>query len=337
MNKTQLLFHVAGSRNLGLGHIYRSLTIADLFPLSKEQIKFCCREEDYGYCKKIIGDIYQIDTYKEESFFEYLAENIPYCIVNDILETSENFMQNLKSLKIKIINFEDIGPGSKYADLAINELFDEPLNQFSNTVWGHKYYLLRQEFFSAKKHRFSDKVKSILITFGGTDQNNLTAKVLDDIWKICLEHQIEIKIVTGGGYFYKDDLEDKISFLQSQKLKITFEHHSGLISSIMEKCQLAITSNGRTIYELAHLNIPSIVFSHHERETTHLFAQQKNGFFPMGLYDKNSSENLTDLIPKLIIDRAFRSEAFNKIEKNLFSGNKIRVKNLLNSVLKMES
>jgi len=337
MNKTQLLFHVAGSRNLGLGHIYRSLTIADLFPLSKEQIKFCCREEDYGYCKKIIGDIYQIDTYKEESFFEYLAENIPYCIVNDILETSENFMQNLKSLKIKIINFEDIGPGSKYADLVINELFDEPLNQFSNTVWGHKYYLLRQEFFSAKKHRFSDKVKSILITFGGTDQNNLTAKVLDDIWKICLEHQIEIKIVTGGGYFYKDDLEDKISFLQSQKLKISFEHHSGLISSIMEKCQLAITSNGRTIYELAHLNIPSIVFSHHERETTHLFAQQKNGFFPMGLYDKNSSENLTDLIPKLIIDRAFRSEAFNKIEKNLFSGNKIRVKNLLNSVLKMES
>ena len=322
---------------MGLGHIYRSLTIADLFPLSKEQIKFCCREEDYGYCKKIIGDIYQIDTYKEESFFEYLAENIPYCIVNDILETSENFMLNLKSLKIKIINFEDIGPGSKYADLVINELFDEPLNQFSNTVWGHKYYLLRQEFFSAKKHRFSDKVKSILITFGGTDQNNLTAKVLDDIWKICLEHQIEIKIVTGGGYFYKDDLEDKISFLQSQKLKITFEHHSGLISSIMEKCQLAITSNGRTIYELAHLNIPSIVFSHHERETTHLFAQQKNGFFPMGLYDKNSSENLTDLIPKLIIDRAFRSEAFNKIEKNLFSGNKIRVKNLLNSVLKMES
>lgn len=337
MNKIQLLFHVAGSRALGLGHIYRSLTIADLYPLFKEQIKFCCREEDYGYCEKIIGDSYKIDTYKDEGFFEYIAENTPYCIVNDILETSESFMQNLKSLEIKIINFEDIGLGSQYADLVINELFDEPLNQFSNTVWGHKYYLLRQEFFNAKKHIFSDKVESILITFGGTDQNNLTARVLDDIWKICLAHQIEINIVTGGGYLYKDDLEDKISFLKSQKLKITFEHHSGLISSIMEKCQLAITSNGRTIYELAHLKIPSIVFSHHEREITHLFAQQNNGFFPLGLYDKNSSKNLTNLTSKLIRDRTFRSEAFNKIEKNLFSGNKIRVKNLLNSVLKRES
>ena len=50
-------------------------------------------------------------------------------------------MQNLKSLEIKIINFEDIGLGSKYADLVINELFDEPLNQFSNTVWGPTQYL----------------------------------------------------------------------------------------------------------------------------------------------------------------------------------------------------
>ena len=83
----------------------------------------------------------------------------------------------------------------------------------------------------------------------------------------------------------------------------------------MEKCQLAITANGRTIYELAHLNIPSLVFSHHVRETTHLFAHENNGFFPMGLYDESSSQNLIRLMLKLISDNNFRQEAFLKIEK----------------------
>lgn len=336
MSKKTLLFHVVGSHLVGLGHIYRSLTIAELFQSNKYEIRFCCSKSDYEYCLKIIEDKYPIDTYQDKAFFKYLERDVPYCVINDILETSEEFMQKIRSLGIKSINFEDIGAGSRFADLVINELFDEPLNDFSNTAWGHQYYLLRQEFFNATMHTFSNKVKSILITFGGTDQNNLTASVLDNIWKICLEHGVEINIVTGGGYLYIDSLKEKISLLRNQKLKINFVHHSGLISQIMERCQLAITANGRTIYELAYLNIPSLVFSHHERETTHLFAQRSNGFFPMGLYDEKSSKILCELVNKLISENSFRREAFNKIESNSFSGNKIRVINLLNNVLNKE-
>jgi hypothetical protein len=40
---------------------------------------------------------------------------------------------------------------------------------------------------------------------------------------------------------------------------------------------------------------------------------------------------------KLISDNNFRQEAFLKIEKNSFAGNKKRVLNLLNAVLKKES
>lgn len=339
MPQTKILFHVVGSHLVGLGHIYRSLTIADLLASQKYNMRFCCSEDDYEYCYKIIGEKYPIDTFQNGECLEYIKKNIPYCLVNDILDTTEDFMMEVQQLKIKSINFEDIGLGARFADLVINELFDEPLNNFLNTSWGHQYYLLRQEFFNAKIHSFTSPVESILITFGGTDQNNLTSKILDDICSICFDYKIEINIVTGGGYLYINELKEKISSLLVLKrgLKINYEHHSGHISNIMEKCQLAITANGRTIYELAHLNIPSLVFSHHVRETTHLFAHENNGFFPMGLYDESSSQNLIRLMLKLISDNNFRQEAFLKIEKNSFAGNKKRVLNLLNAVLKKES
>ena len=58
---------------------------------------------------------------------------------------------------------------------------------------------------------------------------------------------------------------------------------TGVISSIMEQCQLAIVSNGRTVYELAHMNIPSITIAHHIREETHKFASKENGFLPLSI------------------------------------------------------
>ena len=49
----------------------------------------------------------------------------------------------------------------------------------------------------------------------------------------------------------------------------------------MEKTPIAITSNGRTVYELAHMSIPGIVIPVNEREKTHEFACERNGFIPL--------------------------------------------------------
>ena len=49
----------------------------------------------------------------------------PDVIVNDILDTSTYYIKSLKKLKYKVINFEDLGDGCKYADVVINAIYPD--------------------------------------------------------------------------------------------------------------------------------------------------------------------------------------------------------------------
>ena len=95
----------------------------------------------------------------------------------------------------------------------------------------------------------------------------------------------------------------------------------------MEKTQIALSSNGRTVYELADMNIPSIILSHHERENTHSFASLEKGFINLGIFSKinNISNLIKENFQKLILDEDYRKLLFLNIEKYTFRDNKKKV------------
>ena len=94
----------------------------------------------------------------------------------------------------------------------------------------------------------------------------------------------------------------------------------------MEKTQIAITSNGRTVYELADMNIPSIIISHHEREATHSFATLEKGFLNLGIFDPaKTMPKLIDAFEKLVLDSSYRQLLFLNIKRYSFRKNKQRV------------
>ena len=94
------------------------------------------------------------------------------------------------------------------------------------------------------------------------------------IRELCKKKGIQIHIVTGPGYRGEDALRQIVD--ESEGVDIT--HATGVISQIMADTDLAISSNGRTVYELAHMNVPGIVIDQHAREGTHHFACPENGF-----------------------------------------------------------
>ena len=52
---------------------------------------------------------------------------------------------------------------------------------------------------------------------------------------------------------------------------------------VMSKCDVAVTSRGRTGYELAVLGIPAITIAQNDRECLHNFLQERNGFTYLGM------------------------------------------------------
>jgi spore coat polysaccharide biosynthesis predicted glycosyltransferase SpsG len=320
LQRKKIVFNVIGSTKIGMGHIYHSLSLAH--EITDHEIIFICAEKYEIAVEKIAQMDYKVISTSDT--LKTIIDLKPDLVINDILNTDLEYIKNLKQNNIKVVNFEDLGSGVKEADLVINELYDIPQLKGDNFLWGYKYLALRDEFEDAIPHKFEDNVSSVLITFGGTDQNNLTLVTLKAIISLAKKQNIKIYIVCGGGYAFKEELEAYLNQHSYKNIELTYA--SGIISQIMEKTQIAFSSNGRTVYELADMNIPTVIISHHEREDEHTFASLEKGFINLGVYDIDKTSSLiNNKFEKLVSDNDYRKLLFLNISKYSFRENKKKV------------
>ena len=326
LKRKRIVFHFIGHAKVGMGHIYRSLSLANA--ITDHEVRFVCDKRSETAANKLVGYDYWLGIFDPKEIVDQIIALKPDLVINDILDTDQKYIRSLRNHGIKVINFEDLGSGASSANLTINELYSEPSISGENILWGSGYFFLREEFNDSKVNRFRKNVRNILITFGGTDQNNYTQRVLENILEFCKKERIKIFIVTGPGYLYIKKLKRRIAAIDT--ILIEYTHATGVMSHIMEQVEIAITSNGRTVYELAHMNIPSIVLSHHERENAHLFATEMRGFIPLGVYsDPETEERLLTALTRLVKGNDYSKLLFNRLKSFKFDKNKEKVEKLL--------
>ena len=189
LKRKKIIFNVIGGTDIGMGHIYRSLSVAH--EITDHNIVFVSDKNNQLAISNIAATDYKVIEINNPNDIINLN---PDLVINDRLDTDSEYMSLLKENEIKSLNFEDLGKGAPFADVVINEIYEEPLNDHSNVMWGSKYFFLRDEFIDSTPNKFSSKIKSVLILFGGTDQNNMTCKVLNRIIENCISNKILIKI-----------------------------------------------------------------------------------------------------------------------------------------------
>jgi len=327
LQRKRIVFRIIGDEKVGMGHIYRALSLAH--EITDHEVLFFCDEDSGLAANRLAGYDYWLGVYPKQAILENILALKPDMVINDILDTDANYIKALQNNDIITVNFEDIGSGARLSNLTVNELYDEPQFSGGNVLWGHEHFFVRDEFHDAREHRFRSKVNAMMLVFGGTDQLNLTQSMYRAIRDICLKRQINIHIVTGPGYANYVELEREVA----SDANATLTRATGVISSLMERCQVAITSNGRTVYELAHMNIPSIVIAQHDREKTHDFACSANGFIPVGIYEAGTTEKQVEREFKhLVDDVVFRKGLFDRTTRFCFTENK---KRMVRRILKM--
>ncbi|ALV23648.1 PseG family hydrolase [Campylobacter iguaniorum] len=319
LKRKKIVFNVIGNIEIGMGHIYHSLALAH--EITDHEIIFVCDEKYKIAVDKLASSDYKVISTPD--ILNTIIQIKPNLVINDILNTEYEYIKCLKNCGIKVVNFEDLGKGSRYADIVFNELYDKPIFDDKNFRWGYNYLALRDEFYEAVPHNILEDIKEVLITFGGADQNNLTLITLKSIISKCKKLSIKINIVCGEAYRFKNELHDYISRVGYKNIYLTYA--SEVISKIMEKSQLAISSNGRTVYELADMNIPSIIISHHKRESTHSFASPEKGFINLGVINEGIDKKIKDKFDKLVDDVDYRKLLFLNIKEYNFRDNKQKV------------
>lgn len=323
LERRHVVFVVAGYPAIGLGHVYRALMLAH--EISAHKITFVCTAESSLAVESIASRDYPVVRQGRESLASTVLAQQPDLVVNDILNTSVDYMAVLRDAGCRRVNFEDEGPGAALANLVINALYDN-CGESSRTRCGASYFCLRDEFVQAVRNPLRERVFTLLLTFGGTDQRNFTMRSLDIVEPVCREKGIVIRIVTGPGYAHKEALEKHLEKLANPA--ITFTWATNIMSRMMEGADLALCSAGRTVYELAHMRVPGIVFATHEREARHGFGRPQNGFAFAGLM-KNVTDNKIRKLFLALLQQPLRAAYWARQDKFSFAGNKERVVGLM--------
>lgn len=319
LQQKKIVFTVTGYAAVGLGHVYRALTLAH--EITDHRIEFMCTKDSELAVKRIAEKDY-LTTLQTGSLLEDVLNLKPDMVINDVLNTEAEYVHGLKMAGVKVVNFEDEGPGVEHADLVINALLPKKQNLSEKFLYGPEYFCLRDEFIDAEKSRFHKTVKKILITFGGTDPRDYTLQTLKAVSDICHDNDIKIFVVTGPGYLYKEKLEEYLD--TNEKLNVEYINQTGLMSTIMQQSDLAISSAGRTVFELAHMRVPSLIIAQHEREDTHTFARPENGFEYFGIMDGLNAKMLRERF-KSMLNVKHRRMLYERMSKFHFDKNKKKV------------
>lgn len=315
---------VNGNNQIGLGHICRMLELADTFYFKPDFFydERITKEDAFG------NTTYNLIPYKkEEDLICMLSEKGYQLVINDILDTSNFYMENIKKLnsKVKIVNFEDLGEGNKYADLVFNALYSKKSDD-NRCFNGENYYLAPKLFYLYKNIEIKNKVKNVFVCFGGADPQGYTEMLLSLIHEKIFK-DINFVIVLGRA---KKNAESIIAEFSTDNVEILYDAKN--MPEIISRCDLAVTSRGRTCYELAMLGVPTIAMAQNRREELHEFASEKNGFVYLGI--DVDIKLIEDTLVRLIYSSSEERQIMQNrmLEHDLKNGRE-RIKNLINSLL----
>ena len=301
LRRKKIMFRTVGKRSVGMGHVYRCLTLA--YKLTGHEIVFAASEDSDIGIEKIKESNFNVITIKDDDDFEQvLKEETPDILVNDILDTTSEYMRMASKYVKRVVNFEDVGPGAKYADAVINALYEKG-EKLHNEYYGSKYFCIRDEFLEEHPKDFCEEVENVLVIFGGADPSDLTGRLYKICKRLHKDHpDVKFHFLLGFAYPYFDKVitsEDDNVFVYKDVKRV---------SSYMSKMDLAITSQGRTVYELASMGVPAIVLAQNDREAKHVFAGIQNGFINLGIGTEIDDETVISTIGWLLSTPNVRRE-----------------------------
>ena len=300
-NRKRIVIRTDGGPTLGMGHIYRAIALAQ--ELGEHQLMIvACDQEGYQLGAEFLAaQPYPLQTITDEAdFYAILDVFRPDVTILDILDTTEAFMGEVVKRSKGVVTLEDLGPGSRLADVVINDLYTDFYPQ-KNHWYGVQNAILSPHFETINPHqKTNEQVEKILIAFGGTDPKNLTLKALMALSE--LDYIGEVIVVLGPGYSH-----GSVDLLDFQ-LQGVIHRSVKNMAMLMQTADLAITSAGRTVTELMTLGIPTLVMCQNSRELRHTHASSPFGVMNLGLGEHVAAQTLAQYIVMLLKDFQLRCD-----------------------------
>lgn len=300
LRRKNIAFVTNGSLVVGMGHIHRSLTLSS--HLYNHNTFFFSHTDCTLGIDKLTSLNYQVHEFTDfDSLIKKLKAFKIDIVINDILDTDEEYIHALKDSGFFVVNFEDTGSGASKCDLLFNALY-EWSGTSQNSFFGYKYECLRDDIYMYPiRKTASTKLSKLLISCGGVDFNNATLTLIKLLSRTLNTH-VHITLILGIGYKHEKELHRYLSDCPIRD-HITIKKNVRLMAKYIHDADLVISTNGRMIYEVVSLAVPLIVCSQNEREMSHIFPSICSGITYLGNVDKLDRKKFKTAFEKYFDDQ----------------------------------
>ncbi|KAA9345812.1 UDP-2,4-diacetamido-2,4,6-trideoxy-beta-L-altropyranose hydrolase [Adhaeribacter soli] len=265
MAKPRLFFRADGNSKIGLGHVIRSLALAELLQADFE-CTFAIQQPSealLNQLQSVCKPIEKLAATENENQLLAEAETISNSfsgqeiIVLDGYQFSTGYQQILKAKGNILVCLDDLHDRYFVADAIINiagGLKKEAYSvaPYTKLCLGPAYALLRKPFREAQKTLVKPgrKEPKMLLCFGGADPENYTLKYAQKLHEI--KPELRLEIVTGSAYQNSESLQKFISGNPYAFWRKNLDAEA--MAELMAECAVALCSASSVAYEYCAVN-----------------------------------------------------------------------------------
>jgi CMP-N-acetylneuraminic acid synthetase/spore coat polysaccharide biosynthesis predicted glycosyltransferase SpsG len=268
----RILFRVDGGVSMGMGHVYRSLAIADeiraVSPAA--DIQFLMKADRAEAIHGVSSAGYPVRILSRDApewLVKEIREYSPNIIVNDYpTPMRRDYLEALATVEASTINLtggiEDIDKPTVMASVIIAAIHDDQL-ELEDFDGGPAFTILRESF-AGRIHEIREHGRRVVVSFGQSDPQGLTLKVLSALDGLQDEiADLTVHVVLGPAYGYRLELERLLARLTLPPFISQSTHN---MAETFFESDLVFCSDNLTVFEIAVLGTPGVVLSQNVRQ-----------------------------------------------------------------------
>ena len=270
MGEGTLLIRADASVAMGTGHVMRCLALAQAWQDSGGKSVFAMAGSTPAIETRLKVEGIEIEQLTaragtaedaQETLHIASKKNAKW-IVLDGYQFGSVHQSAIKTAGFKLLFIDDYVHAETYsADLVLNQNVQASPDLYSNRdsstqlLLGPRYAMLRREFRSWRNMRREIPAagRKVLITMGGSDPDNLTAKAIEAIQKLS-GLSLETMVLVGGSNPHLRSVE---GLIQNESMRLITD--STCVSELMAWADVAVIGAGTTFWETCFLGLPGIL------------------------------------------------------------------------------
>ncbi len=274
MKLGNILIRADASVQIGTGHVMRCLALAQAWQDAGGEAEFAMAESLASINERLRSESISVAQLKHlggsrddaRETVELARSSQANWVVLDGYCFSTEYQRQVKDAGIRLLVVDDNGEGSRYfADLVLNqnvhanEAAYEKRENYTRLLLGSRYVLLRREFRSLQERakEIPESGRKVLITMGGSDPDNVTAKVVSALRLLEIKG-LQAKVLVGGGNLHAASLREN-AMRGGAEIEIVADPRS--VTDLMLWADVAVSAAGSTCWEMCFLGLPAILIA----------------------------------------------------------------------------